>query len=40
MEAKTRVAALKERQALNMAAEQLELKKSLANAKDEEQIYE
>ena len=47
IEAKTRVAALeveaaflKEKQALKMAEEQLELKKSLAKAKEEERIYE
>ena len=47
IKAKTRVAALeveaaflKEKQALKMAEEQLELKKSLAKAKEEERIYE
>lgn len=47
IKAKTRVAALeveaaflKEKQALRMAEEQLELKKSLAKAKEEERIYE
>ena len=47
MKAKTRVAALeveaaflKEKQALKMAEEQLEFKKSLAKAKEEERIYE
>ena len=47
IKAKTRVAAreveaafLKETQALKMAEEQLELKKSLAKAKEEERIYE
>ena len=47
IKAKTRVAALeveaaflKEKQALKMAEEQLELRKSLAKAKEEERIYE
>ena len=47
MEAKTGVAALevvaaflKEKKALNIAAEELELKKKLAKAKEEERIYE
>ena len=47
IKAKTRVADLefeaaflKEKQALKMAEEQLELKKSLAKAKEEERIYE
>ena len=47
IKSKTRVAALeveaaflKEKQALKMAEEQLELKKSLAKAKEEERIYE
>ena len=47
IEAKTKVAALeievsflKEKQALKMAAEQLELKQSLAQAREEERIYE
>ena len=47
IEAKTKVAALeieasflKEKQALKMAAERLELKQSLAQAREEERIYE
>ena len=47
IKAKTRVAALevetaflKEKQALKMAEEQLELKKNLAKVKEEERIYE